>query len=232
MAAPYEGPDLGLPTLNLNTSGGFWSRSPVAVKIGAIAAVLAIAGGIFLAARGGLSEPAANNGPRIVDAGPALPAVGNDWLADFSPRHARQVTVLRDSLHLADYRMEFSSQIEAGALGWVFRARDSVTFYVAKLEVVRPGPNPTLAVAHFAVIGGEDQAAVRRPLAITAQPDTVYKIRFQALGNHFTTWIQDQQVDDWTDDQIASGAVGLFAELGERSVLQGKFSVVPLAVKK
>jgi len=233
LAAPYEAPDLGLPTLNLKASNGFWARSSMAVKIAVMTGAMLAAAGIYYATTSGPTKPAAVTPPvpKIVDAGPPLPSVGSDWLEDFSPAHARQISVLRDSLRLADYRIEFSSQLNANALGWVFRAQDSQNFYVAKVEVVKSGPAPTLAVAHFAVIGGTDQPAVRRPLTIAVSPDKLYKIRFQAMGDHFTTWIQDQQVDDWTDAQIHTGGAGLFAERGERSVLQGKFSVVPLAMK-
>ena len=50
IVAPAEEPDLlGLPKLSLQHSESFWSRLPFAVRIGAIAAVMAlVVGGIDL----------------------------------------------------------------------------------------------------------------------------------------------------------------------------------------
>jgi hypothetical protein len=44
--------------------------------------------------------------------------------------------------------------------------------------------------------------------------------------------VQDQKADEWTDDQLKRGGVGLFSEDGERAVLQGAFKVVPLMRKR
>ena len=63
--------------------------------------------------------------------------------------------------------------------------------------------------------------------------DTLYKIRFDAVGNRFTTYIQDQKVDAWTDDRINTGGVGLYSERGEVAMLKGSgMDVLPLTVKK
>ena len=43
-------------------------------------------------------------------------------------------------------------QIETKAIGWVFRAADPKNYYVAKIEIVKPGLEPTVALVRFAVI--------------------------------------------------------------------------------
>ena len=60
-------------------------------------------------------------------------------------RREREISILRPSLNLTDYRIEFQAQIESKAIGWVFRAKDRKNFYVAKLEIVKPGLEPTVA---------------------------------------------------------------------------------------
>jgi hypothetical protein len=44
--------------------------------------------------------------------------------------------------------------------------------------------------------------------------------------------VQDQKVDDWTDDRIKTGGTGLYSEDGERAALRSSFKVVPLIRKK
>lgn len=233
--SPDNGPDLGLPSLSMPASGGVWSRLPAAGKIAAAAVLVLVAASLIgLVMKG--SGTAASTGPHIVEAGPALPAAASGWITDWGAesgvRRQRQISVLRPSLNLTDYRMEFQAQIESKAIGWVFRAMDSKNFYVSKLEIVKPGLKPAVALVRFAVINGEEQPRSQLPLTMAVRLDTMYKIRSQVAGDHFTTWVQDQKVDDWTDDRIKTGGVGLYNERGEQASLKGGVSVVPLVIKQ
>jgi hypothetical protein len=155
-----------------------------------------------------------------------------DWGSDPGVRRTRQISILRSSQTLTDYRIEMTGQIESKAIGWVFRAQDPKNFYVTKLEIVKPGLEPTVALVRFAIINGEEQAHAQLPLPMKVRLDTMYKIRFDALGNHFTTYVQDQKIDDWTDDHIRTGGVGFYRERGEDATLKGGMNVVPLIVRK
>jgi hypothetical protein len=139
---------------------------------------------------------------------------------------------LRSSQTLTDYRIEMQAQIETKAIGWVFRAADPKNFYVTKLEIVKPGLEPSIALVRFAVIDGEEQVHAQLPLPMKVRRDTMFKIRFDAVANHFTTYVQDQKVDDWTDDRVKTGGVGLYSERGEVAALKGGMSIVPLVVRK
>jgi hypothetical protein len=195
-----------------------------------LVAILALAAGfLFVRSSGG----SVANAP-LVDAGPPLPNAPDDWLQNFSPdaKRQRRVSLLRASGDLSDYRVEFESAIQSKAAGWVYRAKDPQNFYVSKLEIQKPGTEPAVVVAHYAVINGEELARTRVPLPRGSGADAVYKIRFQAVGNRFTTWVQDQKVDDWTDDRIKAGGAGLYSDDGERAALRSSFKVVPLMRKK
>ena len=231
----YTQPDLGLPSLSFQDSGNFFTRLPMPAKIGVLAGVvLAIAGVIALGMKGG-NGAAASTGPHVV-AGPPIAAVGSGWITDWGAepgvRRQHEISILGPSMNLTDYRLEFEAQIEAKAIGWVYRAQDSKNYYVSKLEIVKPGLEPTIALIRFAVINGEEQPRSQFPLKMPLRIDTLYKIRFDAVGDHFTTWVLDQQVDDWTDDHIKRGGVGLYNERGEQMSLRGSVNVVPLVIKR
>ena len=227
--------DLGLPKLSLQSSETFWSRLPILGKIGLTAvAVLAVAGAIMYAMKNSNGAAAFGTGP-AVEIGPALIAETGwitDWAGEQGARSARQISILRPSTTLTDYRVQFEGQIETKAIGWVFRAMNPKNFYVVKLEIVKPGLNPTVALIRFPVINGEEQPHAQFPLQMPLRLDTMYKIRFDAVGDHFTTWVQDQKVDEWTDDRIKTGGVGLYSERGETSTLKGGFNVVPLVLRR
>jgi hypothetical protein len=237
MAAPYAGSaDLGLPRLNLEASSGFLGQVPMVAKIGIVVVLLAGIGGLIAFSSKSGSAASASTHPGTVVPGTALPSGDSGWIADWGAeqgvRRARQISILRSSQTLTDYRIEMQGQIETKAIGWVFRAADPKNFYVTKLEIVKPGLEPTIALVRFAIVDGEEQVHAQLPLAMKFRRDTLFKIRFDAVGDHFTTYVQDEKVDDWTDGHIKTGGVGLYSDRGEVATLKGGMSVVPLVIRK
>jgi len=45
--------------------------------------------------------------------------------------------------------------------------------------------------------------------------DTVFDVRVDVRGPQFTTYLQGQQVDSWTDDQLKTGGAGFLKEREE-----------------
>ncbi len=227
---------LGLPKLSMERESA-WSRLPKTTKLIVIAAVLALViGGIILTSRGSGAPKAdgvAATGPVLIEETPLANDAGwtQDWFADRGgAAQNRHVDVLRGSLALRDFRLLFEGQIEQGALGWVFRANNK-SFYVEKVQVVTPGLNPVVALVRFAVINGKEQPRTQTPLDIQAHLDTMYKIRMDVVGDHFTTWVQDNKVDEWTDGQLDAGGVGLYYESGDSAKLRDTLHVIPLQKK-
>lgn len=235
---PNPEADLGLHTLQ-----GFpqapGMRVSAALKFAApIVVVLAISSIVFFkitnvsATTKRIPAPVVSE---VVEVGPALPVGRAGWIDNFAwrdgSRWGRRISVLRGSSTLTDFRLEFPGQIDSKALSWVYRVKDFKNFYVVRLELVRPLPEPAGALTHFAVIDGQEQARFRVPLSVPLRPNTVYNVRFDAVGSSFTTWIQGQKVDQWTDPQIREGGVGLYSELGDRNKLSGDIAVFGLSVK-
>jgi hypothetical protein len=225
------GSDADMPSLQLQANQGAWSKLSVGVKIAVAAALIAVLGGIgYVVTRGNgktVETPVVTQAPAAVATG--VPISGG-WIEDWAnvARSNRRISLLSGSLKLSDYRMEFQAQIEAKAIGWVFRGLNPRNYYVAKLETVKAGLEPTVALVHFAVVDGQDEKRVAVPLPMKLRVDTTYKIRFEAMGTHFSAWVQGQKIDEWTDNRFGSGGVGLFSERDEHSVLQGIVNVVPL----
>jgi len=228
-------PDLlGLPTLSLENPS-FWSRIPTAVRLGIIAAVIAAGGaGVFLTSRGSGAMPGKTTQEVVVEDGPPLATTAGwiqDWFTDpKGSKVARHVDVLRGSLAMHDYRVELEGQIDRGAIGWVFRANNK-NFYAEKIALVTPGLDPAIALVHIAVVDGQEVVREEHPLKLKVHVDTQYKIRLDVVGHRFTTWVQDQQVDEWNDARIDAGGVGLYYDAGDSAHLKGSLNVVPLKIK-
>jgi len=228
---PSAASDEDIPSLRMEATESAWSKLSVGVKIGVAAGLIAAISGIAYVVTRGNGKPAeapvATQAPAAVATG--VPISGG-WIEDWASaaKSNRRISLLSGSVKLSDYRMEFQAQIETKAVGWVFRGLNPRNYYVAKLETIKPGLEPTVALVHFAVVDGHDENRVSVPLPMKLRVDTTYKIRFEAMGTHFSAWVQGQKIDEWTDNRFGSGGVGLFSERDEHSALQGIVNVVPL----
>lgn len=224
-----------IPSLHLEATESAWGKLSTGVKIGVAAAVIVGLSGIAYLVTRGNGKPAPET-PVGVTTAPAVAAgvaISGGWIDDWanSARSKRHISVLSGSAKLSDYRLEFQAQIQSKAIGWIFRGLNPRNYYVTKLEVVTPGLQPTIALVRFAVVDGQDENRVVVPLPLKVRIDTTYRIRFDAIGNHFTTWVQDQKIDEWTDSRFGSGGVGFFSEGDEQAAMQGPVNVVPLVPK-
>jgi hypothetical protein len=224
-----------IPSLRLEATESAWSKLSNGVKIGVAAAlVVAVSGVAYVVTRGnGKTAPEAPAATTFTPAVATGLAISGGWIDDWAnfARSRRHISLLSGSAKLSDYRLEFEAQIETKAIGWIFRGLNPRNYYVTKLEIVTPGLEPTVALVHFAVVDGQDENRVSVPLPMKLRVDTDYKIRFDAIGNHFTTWVQGQKIDEWSDSRFGSGGVGFFSERDEKAAMQGPVNVVPLIPK-
>lgn len=121
---------------------------------------------------------------------------------------------------MRDYSLSFLAQIDRRSLNWVVRAADVRNYYAVRIVIVRPGPLPEAVVMRYAVINGRAERPVTLPLPLTIRQDTLFKVRMEVQGDNFTTYVQDQVVDSFTDQRLPSGAVGFFSPQGDRALLR------------
>ena len=227
--------EASIPSLRLEATESAWSKLSTGLKFGVAAAlVVGLSGIAYLVTRG--NGKAVNEAPVVITSPSAVAtgvAISGGWIDDWanSALSRRHISVLSGSTKLSDYRLEFQAQIQTKAIGWIFRGQNPRNYYVTKLEIVTPGLEPSIALVHFAVVDGHDENRVAVPLPMKVRVDTIYKIRFDAFGNRFTTWVQDQKIDEWTDSRFGSGGVGFFSERDEQAAMQGPVNVVPLVPK-
>jgi hypothetical protein len=130
-----------------------------------------------------------------------------------------QLALYKPSKDMTDYRLEFLTQIERKGVGWVFRAADEQNYYAMKLAVVQQSPRLMVSVVRYAVIDGRKGVATNTPVAMMMHPNRPYRVSVDVKGNQFSTAVEGQTVDTWSDDRLRAGAVGFFTESGERARL-------------
>ena len=127
------------------------------------------------------------------------------------------MALLRPTIQLTDYRMEFLGQIESKSLSWAFRAHDTDNYYAMKLNVVVPGARPVISVARYAVVNGKRGRKVEIPLPVMMHNQRPYHIAVEVRGNRFVTSVEGETVDSFVDDALSIGGVGFFSDGAERA---------------
>jgi hypothetical protein len=140
---------------------------------------------------------------------------GRDWAKSWIREpgsgfiRAGQLALYRPSQQLTNYRLEFLGQIDQ-SVGWAYRAADLQNYYATKLVVVKPGPSPSIALVRYQVVGGQETQRVQVPIRMLLHNGRPYRIQQDVDGQGFTTSIEDEVVDFWTDDRLRTGGVGFF----------------------
>jgi len=213
--------DDALPSFgSIGRQTGFWASLKVKIGIGAL---LVAAGGAAYLGLGGKSQkqPAASAASAGDGAGPSIILGEGGWVVGWggdsiSVNSGKEITIYRPSLKLSNYRIEFQGDIETNSMGWIFRAADPENYYAMKLTTVSTGVSPKVALFKYIVVKGRQTQVGRVPISADVRNDTVFKVRVDVRGPKFSTYIQGQPVDVWTDDQLKAGGVGFLNERGER----------------
>lgn len=134
-----------------------------------------------------------------------------NWLASASAPDVARPGVLRlwtRSIALKNYQMEFEGQIEKHSLNWAFRATDQNNYYASKLVITKPGPQPNASLLRYVVQNGQELERSTSPLFLTLEKGVNYRIRVSVEDDKFVTYLNGQQIGDWTDHKLRHGGVG------------------------
>lgn len=227
-SAVEDFPTFGMHQMEPSPLGRFWGNATRPVKSAAVvaAAVVIIGSGYFIFSPSQSSEAAYVPGPTAITDGssPGMVIGGGGWTtswgADAPANKGKQISLFRPSMSMTDYRFEFRGQIEKKAVGWIFRAANAKNYHVAKIEIIKTGLNPIVALIKYSVIRGVEGTHTQVMLPNDFKMDTSYRVRMDVKGNKFTTYIQDKLVDYWSDDQIKSGGAGFYTAQGERAQIR------------
>jgi hypothetical protein len=219
-------PALTAPNFGTISNSGSLRKRAILVGVGLLLVTLTLAAVGRLDHAPSSPSPAAMGGEGwVVHVSPPAAAMetgGAGWVSEWvsDPRGSalgRQISLYRPSMGMSDYRLEFTGRIERKSLGWVFRAADTKNYYVGKVQVSEP--TGRLAVTRFAVVRGVEGPRTRITLPLIPGSETL-RVRLDAKQSQFTIYVQNEVVDDWQDDQVASGGVGFLSERDERGQVE------------
>jgi hypothetical protein len=141
-----------------------------------------------------------------------------DWTARSGSIQPGRLRLWKPSMPLADYQMEFQSTIRKSSVSWAFRASDTTNYYAAKI-LVPSSPAGRGEIIRFPVLDGKEGKRIRLPLPIDLRQNSLFNIAVNVKGSYFTTSVNGQIVDTWTDGRLRAGGVGFFSEKGELATI-------------
>lgn len=212
--------------LHLSSAGQKPAGARFPVRVGAI--VLLLLGGAGAAYKFGLVDspnPAVPAGQTSDAKRVFVPMSGvggwsPNWGGETAKEAGRSISMFRPSLQQVNYRIEFEGQIEQKGFGWIFRARDPLNYYAYKIEVVKPGLEPLVALSRVTVADGKESQRHYSLFSKPVRSDTIFRVRMDAHQDEFKTWVNDQLIETWLDKRFAAGGVGLFSDKGESAQIR------------
>ncbi len=141
------------------------------------------------------------------------------WGRDAGKIRLGKLRLWKPTLAMSNYQMVFQGQIETKAMSWAFRATNVENYYATKIEVPGPGGPRRPEIVHYVVQNGRKIDLVQLPLPMSLEANTPYRIRVRVRDDRFSTSINGQVVDIWSDSRHQDGGVGFFSDPGEEALI-------------
>jgi hypothetical protein len=139
----------------------------------------------------------------------------SDWSYEVGSVRPGKLRLWKRSMALTDYQFEFQAAIEQKALSWAFRASDINNYYATKIALGHADASSGTRIIRYVVMNGVQKDRMLLPSPVELKAQEPYRIRVSVKGDTFSTLVNDQVVDHWSDSRLASGGIGFFAEQGE-----------------
>ena len=150
----------------------------------------------------------------------AASAVSDGWSYSAGVMRLGHMRLWKPTLEMGDYQFEFEGQVEKKAMGWVFRASNSGNYYGTKITASNPGQQQRAEVVRYVMQNGHELRRLRLPIPIEIHEDSAYTVRVRVKGDRFTTTVNGQLVDVWSDKIHRAGGVGFYSDPGEQASLR------------
>jgi hypothetical protein len=139
-----------------------------------------------------------------------------DWKQDIAGVRTGSLALLKPSLTMRDYELEFLGKIENRSLNWVFRAANPGNYFAARILLDGSGG---AQFVRYAVSAGGQAEAVSENLPFVVAKSSSCRVRMSICGNNFKLFLNDRTVCDWSDERMSEGGVGFFSDGDDRARL-------------
>jgi hypothetical protein len=143
-----------------------------------------------------------------------------DWVVRSGAIYPGRLALWKPTLTLHDYQLEFQARIESKAVGWAYRAADNDNYYASKLIVSHTRDSSRAEISRWAVVAGRVLNKTSLPIPINVRTGKPYDVQMLVKGDRFTTLVNGQLVDVWSDRRLKRGGVGFFSDANERAALE------------
>jgi hypothetical protein len=130
--------------------------------------------------------------------------------------HPGRMAIYQPSLPMGDYQLNLTAAVERRSISWMVRASNLRNYIAARLHIAGSGANQRLSFERWTVKEGRVTRRQILPLATTLGTATTVRIQMDVAGSTFTTMLNDQVIDVFTDSSHPSGGVGLFSSDGDQ----------------
>jgi hypothetical protein len=126
----------------------------------------------------------------------------------------------KPSTGIADFRLEFTADVEKIGISWAIRALDAQNYQALQVSQRKTGTETQLWLTRYTVKAGKEGPRTRVPLQIMLPAQSIWLVRLEAIGDSCTLWIENQIANAWSDNSVAGSSIGFFAGNGDQFILK------------
>jgi hypothetical protein len=135
-----------------------------------------------------------------------------DWRVDVAGVRVGSLALLYPTLATRDYEFQFLTKLGNSGIGFAFRASDLENYYAVKLNVPAGDTAAPGELIRYGVFQGHAETPIVVPLPEVIRSKAALTVRVSVSGDHFTTSIDGQVVDEWADARLGEGGIGFFSD--------------------
>jgi hypothetical protein len=140
----------------------------------------------------------------------------DDWRQDIVGVRTGSLALLRPSLKMRDYALEFLCKIEYQSVCWVVRAEGTSNYQAVQIVLDAAG---AAHLVRFSVLDGEREDPAIAPLPQTVTKSSTCRVKMIASGDDFKLFVNDKPAGAWSDSRLPAGGVGFFSDGEDRARL-------------
>jgi hypothetical protein len=138
----------------------------------------------------------------------------------------RSLALFKPSRGMADYRLEFTAEVEKNGISWVIRAANPRNYQALRVAKRTTAAGAELWLTRYAVAGGKEGPHTDIPLQIVMPPQPLWLVRLESFGDTCTLWIEDQIANSWSEPSVPFGSIGFFSAYNDQFMLK-KVRITP-----
>lgn len=132
----------------------------------------------------------------------------------------RSLALFTPSKGMADFRLEFTTEVEKNGISWAIQATDPQNYQALQIWQKKAGTENQLWLTRYSVKAGKEGPHTQVQLQIQQPAQPIWLVRLEVVGESCTLWVENQIANAWSEAAVPDSSIGFFAGRNDQFVLK------------